>query len=359
MVVVWSLLAIVLSLLIVVGLHEAGHAYTARLFNVNVTRISIGFGKPLFRWKGKNGCEWVWALWPLGGYVRLLNTRIQPVSKKDLPHCFDKQSVGARCLILLAGPAVNLLIAWLALLLLLMLGYSQRVPVIDAIAPSSVAAKAGLAAGDKIVSLAGLQMPSWRSVGLQLIMTMGHDDIDVVVENTKGKQRHLSLDLKQGLTQSRPVTLFKAIGIHPNVSIQSLQQVQGIPFFQALNQAFFQLMNLGLFFLVLLKQLLTGAIPFSFLLGPLGLFTVIIDSFLQGLTVFLYFMANLSLSVALMNLFPIPGLDGGSIVYALIEKIRGKAVSVGTEVLVHRLVFIAFCLLLVQLMLNDAERHLY
>ena len=104
---VWSLLAIVLSLLIVVGLHEAGHAYAARIFNVNVTRISIGFGKPLFRWQGKNGCEWVWSLWPLGGYVRLLNTRIQPVSKKEITRCFDKKSVGARCLILLAGPAVN------------------------------------------------------------------------------------------------------------------------------------------------------------------------------------------------------------------------------------------------------------
>ena len=356
--VVWSLLAIVLSLLIVVGLHEAGHAYAARIFNVNVTRISIGFGKPLFRWQGKNGCEWVWSLWPLGGYVRLLNTRIQPVSKKEITRCFDKKSVGARCLILLAGPAVNVLTAWLALLFLLMLGYSQREPVIDTVIPSSIAAKAGLVAGDKIVSLAGLQMPSWRAVGMQLIMTIDQDDIDVVVENTKGKQRHLSLDLKQWLTQSKPQSLLKAMGINPNLTVQSLQQVQGIPFFQAFKQAFSQLMEMGFFFLVMLKQLIKGVIPFSFILGPFGIFTVMIDSFLQGLSVFLYFIANLSLSVALINLFPIPGLDGGSIVYAWIEKIRGKAISVGIEVLVHRLVCIAFCLLLVQLMLNDAQRYL-
>ena len=84
-----------------------------------------------------------------------------------------------------------------------------------------------------------------------------------------------------------------------------------------------------------------------------------VASFLQGLVVFLYFISSLSFAVALINLFPIPGLDGGSIMYALIEKIRGKPVSVGMEVLLHRLIFIVFCLVLVQLLLNDLQRLMH
>lgn len=107
---------------------------------------------------------------------------------------------------------------------------------------------------------------------------------------------------------------------------------------------------------MILKQLLTGVIPFSVLLGPLGIFAASVASFTQGVAVFLFFIATLSFAVAVINLFPIPGLDGGSIVYALIEKVRGKAVSVPMELLLHRLVFIIFCVLLVHLLMNDLQR---
>ncbi len=132
-----------------------------------------------------------------------------------------------------------------------------------------------------------------------------------------------------------------------------------LSFFQACQNAFLQIMGLLYFFLVMLKQLFTGHIPFAALLGPLGLFTAMVNSFLQGLAVFLYFIASLSLSVALVNLFPIPGLDGGSIVYALVEKVRGKPASIAMEILLHRLMFIAFSLVLVQLILNDMQRYFH
>jgi len=110
------------------------------------------------------------------------------------------------------------------------------------------------------------------------------------------------------------------------------------------------------FFLMVLKQLIIGAIPFSVLLGPIGLFAVSITSLSQGIVVFMFFIASLSTAVALVNLFPIPGLDGGSILYALIEKIRGKPLSVAMELLLYRLVVIVFALLLVHLLMNDLQR---
>jgi len=108
---------------------------------------------------------------------------------------------------------------------------------------------------------------------------------------------------------------------------------------------------------MVLKQVLSGTVPFLLLLGPLGLLMTMVHSFLQGLAVFLYFIANLNLAVAIVNLLPLPGLDGGAIVYTCIEKIRGKPISVALEVLLHRLAMIALCVLFIQLIMNDVQRY--
>jgi regulator of sigma E protease len=358
MVVVVSLFAIVLTLLLVVGIHEAGHAWLARFFNVKITRVSIGFGKPLLSWQGKR-CEWVWAMWPFGGYVRLLSSRIEPVSAKDNQFCFDKKPIWVRCVILLAGAVANILLAWLALMLMLMLGYQQMVPIIANVTEPSIAASAGLSSGDQIKSIAGNQVPSWREVGMQLIMTLGKDKVDVLVSDKTGVERHLSLDLANWQYKHTKKPILNTMGIVPDLSTRNMQRVSGVPLLQALQDAFIKMAGLLYFYLVMLKQLLTGAVPFIVLLGPLGLFTAMIGSFMQGVAVFLYFIASFSLAVALINVLPLPGLDGGSIVYALVEKIRGKPVSVAMEVLLHRLMFIALCLVLVQLLLNDMQRYLH
>ena len=358
MLVILSVFAIVLSLLLVVGIHEAGHAVAARLFKIKINRISIGFGRALFSFQGKKGCQWVWALWPLGGYVHLLNSRIEPVAPNDYSFSFDRKPIWVRCIVLLSGIFANLLTAWLALVLMLILGYQQTVPVIAKITAPSIASSAGLVAGDRIISIAGQGVSSWREVGMRLIMNLGTVNVGVVVENPTGVKHQVPLDLGQWRYKRENGGLLASIGLNPDLSVQNTHQVEGVSLLQASQHAFLQLIGLCCFFLVMLKQIFTGVIPFAVLLGPLGLFTAMVGSFLQGLSVFLYFISSLSFAVALINIFPIPGLDGGSLMYALVEKIRGKPVSVGMEVLLHRLVFIAFCLVLVQLILNDVQRYL-
>lgn len=350
-----SLLVIIVSLIVVVGLHEVGHALSARLFNIKITKIAIGFGKPLLCWQGKNH-QWIWAVWPFGGYVRLLNSRIEPVLSRDYRFCFDKKPAWQRCIVLLAGAFVNCLTAWLALVLMLMLGYQQTIPIIANVTSPSIAATAGLAKGDHIISLAGQNVFSWRDVGMQLILNMGKDSVEVVVENKKDA-RHVSLNLTQWKYKPGRLSLLTTMGIAPDVSRSTTQKVEGLTVLPAFKHALLQILGLFYFFLVMIKQLLTGVIPFAALLGPLGFFTELINSFLQGFTVFLYFISTLSVAVALVNLLPLPGLDGGSIVYTLIEKIRGKPISIAMEILLHRLMFIVFCLLLVQLLLNDIQRY--
>lgn len=356
--VVLAIVAIVLSMVLVVGLHEAGHAIMARLFNVKINKISIGFGKALFHWQGKRGYPWVFALWPLGGYVQLLNTRITPVLPEEYPYAFDKKPIWVRCVILLSGALANVFVAWLALVLMLVLGYQQRVPIIQTITTPSIASNAGLVAGDRLVAIDGQPVPSWRDVGMQLVMALGQANVDVVVDSPAGVRHQVTLHLAHWEFNRGHKNLLQAMGVTPDVSPNRIQRVDSLPLLTACHQAFVQLMGLITFFCVMIKQLLTGVIPFVVLLGPLGLFTAMMGSFLQGVAVFLYFIASLSLAVAVINLCPIPGLDGGSIVYALVEKYRKKPVSVAMEILLHRLVFIAFCLVLVHLVLNDVQRYL-
>ncbi len=350
---IYALIAFILSMLLVVGLHEAGHALVARFFNVKITRISIGFGKPLLRYKNAKGITWVWALFPLGGYVELLNTRIAPVKAQQHTMCFDKKPWYARILILLAGACANIITAWLLFMLVFMLGYKQSPPIIDSINADSVASKANFTAHSQILSIAGHKTPSIQEAGMQLIMHLGEQNVEVELAMPNGTNQHTQLDLSTKQKALKDKHLFRSLGIvFTPFNIKS-KVIAGVPFTQASINAYHTIADLTTFFFVMIKQLILSKVPISFLLGPLGLFTAMTNSFLHGLSTFLYFIGSLSLAVAVVNLLPIPGLDGGSIVYTLIEKMRGKPISIALEVLLYRLAMIVFYVFLVQLIIND------
>jgi regulator of sigma E protease len=354
-----TFLAIVLSLLLVVGLHEAGHAITAYWCGVKIKRISIGFGQALIKWRDKNGVAWVWALWPFGGYVQLLNSRIEPVAKNQYQQSFDKKKFWQKILILASGAFVNILVAYIAYLWIHLAGYQQIKAEIAEVTPASVAEKAGFKTGDRFIAIHGVDTPSWQQVGMQLILVLGKTNVEVVVQQENGQQHTLLLNTGQWKYKGGKNALLGGVGIVPNISHTTKEKIPPSPFLQACAQAYSQLISMGLFFILVLKQMILGAIPFAILVGPLGIFATMADSLHQGLIVFLHLIATLSISVAIINLLPIPGLDGGSILYAIVEKLRGKPVSVAMEILLYRLATIAFVLLLVQLLLNDLKRYLH
>ncbi|BCA96556.1 peptidase [Legionella antarctica] len=349
------LLAIILTLILVVGIHEGGHALVARFFHVKIQKISIGFGKPLLQWQSKGGCNWIWAIWPLGGYVQLLNTRITPVDPKEYPLCFDKKPVWVRILILLAGAFANLMTAWLAFVLVFYLGISYKMPQIHSVQANSIAAQGGVLAGDQFIAIAGYPTPSWQEVGMQLVISWGSKEVKVTMKQADQKLKEITLDLSQIKFTGRENSLLASLGISPNLSAaSSVKRASSI--LEAMQQANTVIVHLIHFFMMILKQLFSGVIPFAILLGPIGLFAASVASLKQGIVVFLFFIASFSLAVAVVNLFPLPGLDGGSILYSIIEKIRGKPISVAMEVLLYQLLFIVFCLLLVHLLMNDLAR---
>ena len=348
-----AFIAIVLTLLIVVGLHEMGHAMAARMFSVSIQRVAIGFGKPLWSWKSQSGIEWVIGRWLLGGYVQLLNTRIQSVPPELWPVCFDKKPVWVRCIILLSGGAVNVLVAWLSLTLYFSLGYSYYRPVIESVLPHGMVAEAGFEAKDTFVAFNQKETPSWEAVCLRLIASLGQHHVLVTVMDAKGQLKDRYLDLDKPLASGK--SIWQGLGFDPDV--QQKVWVSGVPLLKAITEAGKTLQDLWVFFLVMVKQIVMKRVPFILLLGPIGLIDSVIESFVQGLSAFSYFIASFSLAVGVVNLFPLPGLDGGSIVYALVEKIRGKAISVALELLLYRLAVIAFWVFFIQLLGNDLLRY--
>lgn len=352
-----AVFAILLTFILVIGLHEWGHACVARILKIKIQKISIGFGPPLIQWQSNSGCEWVLSMWPLGGYVQLLNSRISPVDPSEYPRCFDKKTVGDRILVLLAGAFANLIIAWFAFTLVYWIGINNTPPIIQSVQPNSIAFKAGLNEGDQIIALQNQVTSSWREVGMELVILWGKKNIKLTVKQERSDElKDLILNLNQVQMGMKEKSLLSTLGIVPNAAGKD-QMIRSSSIWDALKQANHALLHMTYFFLMVLKQLVSGVIPFSILLGPIGLFATSIASLTQGFVVFIYFIACLSLAVALINLFPVPGLDGGSIVYAFIEKIRGKPVSVAFEVLLHRLMVILFCILLVQLIMNDLQRY--
>ncbi|WP_298622834.1 site-2 protease family protein [uncultured Legionella sp.] len=354
-----AFIAIIVTLILVVGIHEAGHALAARIFQVRIKKISIGFGRPLLQWTSKSGCEWVWAMWPLGGYVELLNSRITPVTAKEHPFCFDKKPIWQRIIILLSGAAANLITAWLAFLFVFYLGINYKLPQVQAIQSDSIAAHAGVAVNDQFIAINGHNTPSWQDVGMQLVTLWGQNKVDITLKHAKSQElKNVSIDLSQIKFSGNEKSLLAVLGITPDLSAASGTK-RSASFIQAMSDSKRAIIQLLYFFVMALKQLITGIIPFSMLLGPLGVFAASVASLTQGIAVFFYFIASLSLAVALVNLFPVPGLDGGSIVYALIEKVRGKPVSVAMEVLLHRLMMIFFVVLLVNLLVNDVTKYVH
>ncbi|MCL5272469.1 MAG: site-2 protease family protein [Gammaproteobacteria bacterium] len=356
---VMAFIAILFTLILVVGIHEAGHALAARLFKVHIKKISIGFGRPLVQWTSKSGCEWIWAMWPLGGYVALLNSRISPVAAEEYPFCFDKKPVWQRIIILLSGAVANLITAWFAFVFVFYIGINYKLPQVQTVQSGSIAAQAGIMANDQFIAINGYSTPSWQDVGMQLVILWGKKKVDITLKHSELQElKHVSIDLSQIKFSDKEKSLLSVLGIVPELSAATgLKRSSSLML--AMRDANNAILQLFYFFIMILKQLVTRVIPFSILLGPLGVFAASVASLTQGIVVFFYFIASLSLAVALVNLFPVPGLDGGSILYAFIEKVRGKPISVAMEVLLHRLMTIIFVLLLVNLLLNDLTRYLH
>ena len=173
----YQILSFLAAIIILVTIHEFGHFYVARLCGVKVLRFSLGFGKVLWRRYDKHGTEFSLSALPFGGYVKMLDEREGDVPVELLPQSFNHKTVWQRMAIVLAGPVANFILALLLFWLLLLGGTRGLIPIIGAVQPGSVAAKAGLEAGQEIVAVNDVETATEQALARQLIGYLGESGV--------------------------------------------------------------------------------------------------------------------------------------------------------------------------------------
>lgn len=437
---------VALSLLIVV--HEFGHYWVARLCNVKVLRFSLGFGKPLFmrRW-GRDSTEWVVAAIPLGGFVKMVDERESDVAPEDLPRAFNRQSVGKRFAIVLAGPVANFLLAILLYWGLFLNGMEDLQPILSEPVAQSMAAESGQRAGDKVLSVNNeavrtrqdlrwhvLQhaldqeeirlevldtqgMRQWRTIppvpgigdqpesdilerlGLRTLElpavigkmsaggpaeTAGLRQGDRVrsvdgrpieyfrelaeqVSSAPGKALHFQVE-RQGVLREVTVTPAAGgpehkgqgrIGVQPDPdALKEYIVTQNFGALEAFGKACGRTWETSLFSLTALGKMLTGQLSLRNLSGPVTIADYAGQSAQRGWVTYIAFLALISISLGVLNLLPIPLLDGGHLMYYTIEILKGSPLSERVMEIGQRAGLAMLLTLMVFAFYNDIDRLL-
>ncbi|MGL4868847.1 MAG: sigma E protease regulator RseP [Aeromonas veronii] len=446
--VLWNIGAFVVALGLLVAVHEFGHFWVARRCGVKVERFSIGFGKAIWRRMGKGGTEYVLALIPLGGYVKMLDGRVDELKPGDEQYAFNHKSVWARMAIVAAGPMANFVFALFALWLMFIIGVPSVKPVIGEVRPASIVAEAGVLPGMGIVGVGDEQTGDWESVTYALISHLGDDAVTLKVQapNTSyATDKTLSLtgwtfdpDKESPIGSLGIVPLsgkvlpvvaavvaksasekaglqigdrIKQVGDQPITAwaqfVELVQQAPGEPLqvvvernnsdlnvtltpdsrkvqgklvgfvglspqlvplpdeyrillqygpLQALWHGADKTWSLITLTFDMIGKLIGGIVSLDNLSGPISIAKGAGSSADYGLVYFLSFLALISVNLGIINLFPLPVLDGGHLVYFLIEAVTGKPVSEKIQEVGFRIGAAILMLLMGIALFNDFAR---
>jgi len=429
--ILWSLLGFIVVMGLIVTIHEWGHYQVARWFDIKVVKFSLGFGKTLYtRQRGET--EFVISQIPLGGYVKFADEREASVAPEDVSRAFNRQSVYKRFAVVIAGPLVNLLLAWLVFAMMYMVGVSGMKPIISEVTvdsplhQSTQALNASFSAdlAWSVSEINGVDVYSWQMVHQQILqaLAVGDDSLSVAFTSVLNQQAIMvndvslsAVDINQpkqnwlallGFVPTKPFVpavvgevvqagpaqqaglmkgdkviaidekpihswqdFVKVVQANPgqvvkveftrsqanydaDVLLDSkiLESGQSVgrmgvgvqvdeemlkPYFMtvqygfvdALQQAYIRSVDLMKMSLVMLKRMIIGEVSTANLSGPISIAQFSGQAIQSGLVAFLSLVGLLSLSIGILNLLPIPVLDGGHLMYYLIEMIKGSPVS--------------------------------
>ena len=337
-----SILPFIVLILVVVFIHEYGHYYFAKKYGVKVTDFSIGFGKELFGWNDKLGTRWKICWIPLGGYVKFFGDRnvfsqsdqeeiIKKYSEEERKKLFILKPLYQRSLIVAAGPIANFILAIVIFLFIYMFVGKDFTPaVINEVQKDSPAEVAGLMKNDVILEIDGTEVKSILDVS-KLITLSTSDFIDFKVSRY---DQDVLLKVKPNIVETEDNLGNKInkrmIGIMLGPYNNKVNHVKLGPakaLYYSLNEVYFVTISS----LKYLGSILTGSGDSSQLGGPIRIAKITGQVAELGIVPFLSIMAYISISLGLINLFPIPLLDGGHLMFYGFEKILGRPLSQKTQ----------------------------
>ncbi|MFC1873089.1 RIP metalloprotease [Chloroflexota bacterium] len=324
-----AFLSFVVVLMVVVLAHEAGHFFTARAFGVKVLEFGIGFPPRLISFMRK-GTRYSLNAIPLGGFVKMAGEEDPDVegslaSKRPLP----------RIIVLAAGSAMNFLLPVLLFSIAFIVPhqvFSGEV-VIEAVGQGSPAAIAGIEPGDKVVAINGLEMNNNQDVQRQVLLYLGKPMTLTMLKNG-GAEAAVSLTPRW-----RPPEGEGATGITIATQNGQVNEVS-VPFWDAIPRGIGECIDTYVLFKNVIISMFIGTVPVV-LSGPVGIAQISGEAARAGLSSLLEFTAFFSVNLAIINIFPLPALDGGRIVFVLLEWVgRGRRVSPRAEGLIHMAGFV-------------------
>ena len=336
------ILPFIALIVVVVFIHEYGHYYFAKRFGVGVTDFSIGFGKEMFGWNDKSGTRWKVCVIPLGGYVKFFGDRnvysqadnekiTKEYSKEDQDKLFVLKPLYQRALIVFGGPLANFLLAILIFFSVYTFAGKDFTPaVINEVQKDSPAMVAGLKDNDIIVSIDGSKVKSIMEVS-KFIMMSTDEFINFTVNRY---DQDLIFKVKPNLVEGEDnlgnkITK-RMVGIKLGAYNNEVNHVKLGPakaLFYAVNEVYY----VSISSLKYIGSMITGSGDSSQLGGPIRIAKISGQVAEFGILPFISLMAYISISLGLINLFPIPMLDGGHLMFYGIEKVLGRPLSQKTQ----------------------------
>lgn len=339
---------VVLGILILI--HEWGHFIACRLSKVRVEKFSIGFGPELFRFQGKE-TRYVISLFPFGGYVKPSGESLSEI-EGEIPRPYDYLAapVWKRIFIVIAGVGMNYLLSFVLFVTIFLMGRPVPLAQIGGFVEGYPAGSSGLMKGDHVTALAGTPVDSWEDL-TESLSRMAASEVELEIRRgNKIKRVRVPLrveSVKDIFGQTHQVS---RLGILPD---REAFQIEKLPLIPALGQALVTECRLTAMTYKAIFYLVTGRLSLKTVSGPIGIMAMTGAAAKMGIIYLLHLTAVLGISLAVINLLPVPALDGGHLVFLLIEGVLGKRVSLQFQERATQVGFALLMVLMVLVLYND------